>query len=327
MFLTYRTRRLRDSKSIRSLIQEIVLHPKDLIQPLFVIEGKNKKQKIENLAGNYKLSIDNLVKKVEELYSLGIRAIFLFPSIDINLKNDYAPEAINSDNLICRAIKEIKKHVPDMIIGGDVSLDPYTIHGHDGILTKNGLDVDNDATVSILVRQSKVLASAGCDIVCPSDMMDGKIDAIRTHLEESGLINTKIASYAIKYASNLYQPFRNALNIEKLEGPKDKKTYQMDFCNKQEAFVKAEIDLNEGADIIIVKPATFYLDIIQDIYQNVLSPVWAYQVSGEYAMINSMPNSFEIMLESLIAIKRSGARNIICYSAETVARYLSKNNL
>ncbi len=322
MIITHRPRRLRNSGSIRELMQEFSLRPKDLIQPLFVVEGKNKKQKIEGLGDNCRLSIDNLVKKVEHLYSLGIRAILLFPCIDTKLKNDYAPEAINPDNLICRAIKDIKNKVPQMIICGDVALDPYTIHGHDGILTKDGKDIDNDTTLSILTRQAKILAVAGADIVCPSDMMDGRVDSIRNNLEEYGLINTKIASYATKYASNLYGPFRAALGVEKLTGPVNKKTYQMDFSNKKEALIEAELDIAEGSDILIVKPAGFYLDIIQDLVGLFPTPIWGYQVSGEYQMIQSMPNATEIMIENLIAIKRSGAQNIICYSAEQIAGLL-----
>ncbi len=322
MLLTHRSRRLRNNQSIRQLVKETYLKPSDLIQPLFVIEGKNKRKLIANMPDVFKLSIDNLVKKVKELYSLGIRCVMLFPCINPDLKNDYAPDAINPDNLMCRAIIALKKEIPEMIIGADVALDPYTIHGHDGVLTKDQKDIDNDATVSILVRQAKTLANAGADIICPSDMMDGRIEAIRYNFEECGFINTKIASYSIKYASNLYGPYRNALEIKDLGGPKNKKTYQMDFCNKKEALAKAEIDINEGADIIIIKPAGFYLDIIHTISTAFTDPIWGWQVSGEYAMINNMDNYDEIMFESLIAIKRSGAQNIITYGAEKMAKLL-----
>ncbi len=314
-----RLRRNRKSQWIRDLTAQTAILPSDLILPLFVIEGKNKEEKIINLPDVSRFSIDLIVKKAKEAKSLGIPALMLFPVIDQKLKTLDGKEAINSKNLICRAVEAIKNAVPEIGVICDVALDPYTIHGHDGLIDENG-HVLNDATIDILCSQALVQAEAGCDIIAPSDMMDGRIGAIRDALDDSGFIDVSIMSYAAKYASAFYGPFRNAVGSVKNLNKSDKKNYQMDFRNSNEAMREIALDVGEGADMLIVKPAMTYLDIIKEASQNFKLPIIGYQVSGEYAMLKQAAavGAFDFdlaFLESLIAVKRAGASAVISYGA------------
>lgn len=327
-FPNTRLRRNRQSSWIRELTAETMLLPSDLILPLFVIEGKNRQEKIADLPDISRLSVDLIVKKVEEAKKLGIPAIMLFPAIDQKLKTPDGKEAWNKKNLICRAIAAIKNAVPEIGVICDVALDPYTSHGHDGILGKNG-DVDNDATIDLLCQQALIQADAGCDAISPSDMMDGRVAVLRQVLDENGFTNAAIISYAAKYASIFYGPFRNAVgsseNLNKANAVKDKKSYQMDFRNSDEAMREIAQDINEGADMIIIKPGMPYLDIISRAAQNFAAPLIAYQVSGEYAMLKHAAaagafNFDAAMHESLIAFKRAGAKSVISYAAIEVAK-------
>ncbi len=322
-FPVTRLRRNRQSQWIRDLSAQNSLLPSDLILPLFVIEGKNKEEQIKQLPDVSRFSIDLAVKKAKEAKALGIPALMLFPATEQKLKNAHGSEALNSKNLICRAIREIKNKVPEIGVITDVALDPYTSHGHDGVLNKAG-DVDNDSTVEILCQQALVQAEAGCDMVAPSDMMDGRIGIIRDSLDSNGFIQTGIISYAAKYASNFYGPFRDAVgSAQKLKS--DKKTYQMDFRNSDEAMREIAMDLDEGADMIIVKPGMPYLDIVARAAQNFAAPILSYQVSGEYAMMklaakNGSCDFDAILLESLMSFKRAGASAVITYGAIEVAK-------
>jgi porphobilinogen synthase len=321
-----RPRRNRKSPWIRDLISENHLKPSDLIQPFFVICGTNKREEIKTLADNYRFSIDLLIREVKKAQGLGIKAIMLFPCVEQILKSDDGKEACNEDNLICRAIKEIKKLVPEIGIIVDVALDPYTTHGHDGIVDKNGY-VLNDKTVEILCQQALVQARAGCDMVAPSDMMDRRVGAIRQFLDKNGYENIGIMSYAAKYASNFYGPFRDAVGSDKNLQKSDKKTYQMDFRNSLEALREIKLDENEGADMLIIKPGIVYLDIVAKAKEISNLPIVSYQVSGEYAMLklaaqNGLLNFNEAMFESLIAFKRAGASAIITYCAMEIATLL-----
>jgi porphobilinogen synthase len=325
--ITKRPRRLRSSDAIRSLVAQTEISVNDLIQPLFVVEGENQRQIIPNIPNVFRLSCDLLVQKVQQLYALGIKAVALFPAIAADLKNANGTESLNENGLVIRAIRAIKSAVPQMLIIADVALDPYTSHGHDGILNTQQNDVDNDATVQLLSEQALLLAKAGADIVAPSDMMDGRVAHIRQTLNNNGYASIIILSYAIKYASSLYSPFRQAVQSQDNFLGKTKQTYQMDYRNLSEAFIEATLDENESADILMVKPALFYLDIISKISQQTHLPVFAYQVSGEYAMIknaaeNGIVNYEKTIYESLIAIKRSGARCILTYAAEDIAKML-----
>jgi porphobilinogen synthase len=321
-----RLRRNRKSPWIRDLLAQNSININDLIMPFFVIEGKNKKEKIESMADIYRFSIDLLVEEVRKCQKLGIKAIMLFPSINQNLKNEMGSEAYNENNLICQAIKEIKKEVQNIGIICDVALDPFTSHGQDGILSQDN-EVLNDETNEILCKQALVQAKAGCDIVAPSDMMDGRVGQIRKYLDKNGYENVGIMSYSAKYASNFYGPFRDAVNSKNnLQG--DKKSYQMDFRNQNEALKEIEMDINEGADMIIIKPAALYLDIISKAKDKFNIPIISYQVSGEYAMLklaaeNNLLNFDEAMMESLICLKRAGSDAIITYGAIYIANLLS----
>jgi porphobilinogen synthase len=321
--LTIRLRRSRSSNWMRELLAENHILPSDLILPLFVIEGKNKQEKINNLPGVSRLSIDLIVKKAKEAQALGIPALMLFPVIDQKLKTIDGKEALNKNNLICRTVKEIKKAVPDIGVICDVALDPYTSHGHDGLIDKSGY-VLNDETIEILCQQAIVQAKAGCDIIAPSDMMDGRVLKIRQALDSQGFIGVSIMSYAAKYASNFYGPFRDAVGSKgSLKG--DKKTYQMDFRNSIEAMNEIDLDIAEGADMLIIKPGMPYLDVIKEASKNYQAPIIAYQVSGEYAMLKHAANvgAFDFdkaFYESLIAFKRAGARAIITYGALEFAK-------
>tara|TARA_Y100000813_G_C24157496_1_gene350440 strand:- start:733 stop:1722 length:990 start_codon:yes stop_codon:yes gene_type:complete len=316
-----RLRRSRQENWSRRLIEESNLSANDLILPIFITEGNNKKQKIKNMQNIYRYSLDKLPKIIDRAIKLKIPMVALFPFIEKKLKDNYGSEAINENNLVCRAIKKIKNKYKNKIgIMCDVALDPYTSHGHDGIL-QNG-KILNDETNEMLIKQALLQANMGCDVIAPSDMMDGRIGLIRKSLDKNNLINTQILSYAVKYASNFYGPFRNAVGSKNLlKG--DKKTYQMDFRNKNEALREVSLDIKEGADMVMVKPGLPYLDIISIVKDNFKIPVIAYQVSGEYSLIvNGIQKNIlskKSVIESLIAFKRAGANAIVTYFADQIA--------
>ncbi|GLB48229.1 porphobilinogen synthase [Neptunitalea lumnitzerae] len=331
MFPLRRNRRLRTNESIRSLVRETSLSPQDFMFPMFVAEGKNVKTEIPSMPGIYRQSIDGTVQEVKELWNLGIKAVNIYVKVSENLKDNTGKEAWNKDGLMQQTIKAIKDAVPEMIVMPDVALDPYSTYGHDGII-ENG-QIINDATVNALTRMSLSHAEAGADFVAPSDMMDGRVLAIRTALEESGFPNVGIMSYSAKYASAFYGPFRDALDSAPkqagIEVPKDKKTYQMDYANRIEAIKEAVDDVNEGADIVMVKPGMAYLDIVREVKDAVDVPVAVYQVSGEYAMVKAAAergwlDHDQIMLEQLMCIKRAGASIISTYFAKQAAILLNK---
>lgn len=314
-----RLRRNRKSSWIRDLTAQNIFSPSDLILPLFVIEGKNKEEKITHLPGVSRLTIDLIVKKAKEARDLGIPALMLFPVINQKLKTLDGKEAYNPKNLMCRAIREIKNAVPEIGVITDVALDPYTSHGHDGVINENGY-VENDITIEILCAQAVVQAQAGCDIIAPSDMMDGRIGVIRDVLDDAGFIDVAMMSYAVKYASSFYGPFRHAVGSASNLKKSDKKTYQMDFRNSNEALREIALDVEEGADMIIVKPGMPYLDIVSQASQNFKLPIISYQVSGEYAMLKfaAENGAFDFdaaFAESLMAFKRAGASAVISYGA------------
>jgi len=328
-FPATRMRRLRAASWRRRLVRETVLTADDLVQPLFVSDGSGVRQPIATLPGMHRLSIDTAVEAAREAHDLGIPALALFPVVDASLKDEQGREAVNPKNLLCRAVAAIKKAVPDIGLICDVALDPYTTHGHDGIF--EGDDVVNDKTVDVLVKQALVLAQAGCDVVAPSDMMDGRIGAVRSILEDNGLVNTMIMSYAVKYASAFYGPFRDAVSSKATLGSKGKHTYQMDAANSDEALREAMLDVAEGADMIMVKPGMPYLDVLAKVKANVNVPVLAYQVSGEYNMLtvagaNGAFDGPAAMHEALLAFKRAGAAAIFTYAAMDVARKLAGKN-
>ena len=321
-----RPRRLRRSPWLRAMVAETTLRVEDLIWPLFVQEGQGLVTPVEGLPGVERLSIDTLVQAAQEAESLGIPAIALFPVTPADRKSLQGEEAWNAENLMCRAIRAVKAAVPNLGIIADVALDPYTTHGHDGILGEDG-DVHNDGTVAALCQQAVTLARAGCDIVAPSDMMDGRIAEIRTALDEAGYEHVVILSYAAKYASAFYGPFRAAVGSQSNLGKADKRTYQMNPANSIEAVREVTLDLAEGADMLMVKPASLYLDIIARVREVADVPVLAYHVSGEYAMLKAaaaagMLDEKATILETLLAIKRSGADAILTYAARDVAKWL-----
>lgn len=318
-FPNSRPRRNRQSPWIRELLAENRLHSSDLIMPFFVIDGKNKKEAIKTLPNQYRFSIDLLVQEVCKARDLGIQAIMLFPATHPKFKTIDGSEALNADNLICQAVRAIKDKVPEIGIICDVALDPYTSHGHDGLLGKDGL-VLNDQTVEVLCKQALAQARAGCDIVAPSDMMDGRVGEIRKYLDEHCLQSVGIMSYAAKYSSNFYGPFRNALGSDKNLSIGDKKNYQMDFRNSFEAIREINLDVLEGADMLIIKPGLPYLDIVAKAKSICNLPIISYQVSGEYAMLklaaqNNLLDFDSALYETLIAFKRAGATAIITYGA------------
>lgn len=329
MFPYQRHRRLRKNEAIRSLIRENYLSPQDFVLPIFVAEGENIKQEIPSMPGIYRHSLDLTIKEVKEIWDLGIKAVNIYVKVDENLKDNTGKEAWNPDGLMQRTIREIKNTVPEMIVMPDVALDPFSMYGHDGIVSKG--EVLNDETNDALVKMSLAQATAGADFVAPSDMMDGRIGAIREALEENGFPNVGIVSYSAKYASSFYGPFRDALDsapVDNQEIPKDKKTYQMDFHNAYEALREVEEDINEGADIVMVKPGMAYLDIVRMVKDNYNIPVSVFQVSGEYAMIkaaaaNGWLDHDQIVLESLTAFKRAGADMIFTYFAKEAACLLN----
>lgn len=324
MYPLNRNRRLRVNETLRGLIRETVITPNDFLVPLFVIEGQNKKEEIQSMPNYFKMSIDVLLKEVEALYSLGLKSVLLFAQVDEKLKDNYGSEAINKDGLMQRAIKSIKDKYPSLLVMSDVALDPYSSNGHDGVV-ENGLIV-NDITNDILSKMSLTHIEAGADFVAPSDMMDGRVKAIRTLFEKEGYHNAGIMSYSAKYASCFYGPFRDALDSK--PGFGDKKTYQMDIGNRNEAMNEVKLDIQEGADIVMIKPGVSYLDIIRDIKNNFNIPISAYQVSGEYAMIKSAAkngwiNEDQAILETSIAFKRAGANFIASYFAKDVVKLIS----
>lgn len=322
--LTHRPRRNRKSAAIRNLVRETRLHPHDFVYPLFVTEGKDTKTAIESLSGLYRLSKDLLVKEAKVAFTLGIQAVALFPVISNKKKDPKATESTNTKGLLQETVKALKDNVPELCVITDVAMDPYSSDGHDGVV-KNG-EIINDETLPILAKMAVAQAKAGADIVAPSDMMDGRIGFIRNALDEAGFQDVGILSYAAKYASGFYGPFRDALDSAPKSG--DKKTYQMDPANRMEALREVELDVAEGADIVMVKPGLPYLDIIREVKDSVTIPVAAYQVSGEYAMIKATAekkwlDEKTVMMESLTAIKRAGADIIFTYFAKDAATLLS----
>ena len=317
-----RLRRLRQSESIIDLTSECMVTKNDLIQPLFVKEGLSDKEPIESMPGIFRFGEESILKEIEEINQLGIRAIAIFPVIDPSKKDSKGTEATKRDNFISRVLSSIKNKFPDMLVIADVALDPYTDHGHDGIL--KGEEIANDETVKILTEQSILLADAGADIIAPSDMMDGRIASIRKELEKENFKNTILLSYAAKYNSKFYGPFRDAVNSASKLGKSSKSSYQMNINNKEEALHEVAIDINEGADIVMVKPAMPYLDIIHLIKDSFKIPTFAYQVSGEFSMLKNAINEGWLdegaMLESLISIKRAGADAILSYAAKEISK-------
>ena len=323
MYPIKRNRRLRSSEAVRSMVREQQLSPTDFIVPLFAVEGSDVKEEITSMPDYYRMSLDHLKKEVQELWSMGLKTVLLFVKVPDTLKDNKGTEALNPKGLMQRAIVLVKETVPEMVVMTDVALDPYSSFGHDGIVEK-GVIV-NDTTVEVLAQMALSHAQAGADFVAPSDMMDGRILAIRTLLEQEHFHNTGILSYSAKYASGFYGPFRSAL--DSAPGFGDKKTYQMDFHNRKEALLEAELDIEEGADIVMVKPGLAYLDIIRDLSNQVDVPIAAYQVSGEYAMLKAAAQKGwieydAIMYEQLIAFKRAGASLIATYCAKDAVRIL-----
>lgn len=324
-FPRIRMRRNRQTPWSRNIVRENLLTTDDLIWPVFVVEGTNIKEPIGSMPGTYRWSIDLLVKQVKEAASLHIPAIAIFPAIEGAKKDEFGTEAGNPDNLVCRAIKELKAAVPEVGIFADVALDPYTNHGHDGLI--EGETILNDATLDVLCRQSLVQAQAGVDVISPSDMMDGRIAAIRDSLDENGFEHVQIVSYAAKYASSFFGPFRDAVQSGGfLKG--DKKTYQMDPANSDEAMREVALDLQEGADMVMVKPGLPYLDIIHRVKQQFQVPTLAYNVSGEYAMIKIAAEAGALdydkaMMEMLLSFKRAGTDAILTYAAVDAAKKLN----
>jgi porphobilinogen synthase len=320
-----RLRRNRKDSWSRALVAEYRLTAQDLIWPVFVQEGKNQHTPITSMPGVFRLSLDLLTDAVKRARDLGIPAIALFPTVDGELKSADAAEALNADNLICRAVKAVKKAVPDIGVICDVALDPYTSHGHDGIVVDG--EVHNDKSIAVLCKQALVQAQAGCDIIAPSDMMDGRVGAIRAALDEAGFQHVRILSYAAKYASAFYGPFRDAIGSKNNLGKADKRSYQMDPANASEALREVALDIAEGADMVMVKPGMPYLDIILSVKAEFHVPVFAYQVSGEYAMLRAAAEQgaldFEsAMVESLLAFKRAGASGVLTYAALEIAQLL-----
>lgn len=319
-----RLRRLRQSASIRDLFQENYLLARDLIWPIF-IRNKDDTAAIATMPGVLRYTIDELSDQVNDAYQLGIRAVLLFPKTPFDLKSIDASEAFNPNNLICQAIQKIKKCVPEMVVLTDVALDPYTSHGHDGLLNDSGY-VENDLTIEALIKQAINQVTAGSDGICPSDMMDGRIKAIREALEGNSCHNTLLISYAVKYASGFYGPFRSAVGAN-LKG--DKNTYQINPANATEALLEVKQDIQEGADAIIIKPGLPYLDIISKV-KDYGAAIWAYQVSGEYAMIKFAAaakaiDEMAVFFESCLSFKRAGASKIVTYAAKEIAKWLKEN--
>jgi porphobilinogen synthase len=324
--LLHRPRRLRRKAALRSLVRETVLRPSDFIAPLFVVDGKGAPEPIASMPGVFRYSIPDLLKECKALAKLGVPAVALFPKLDARFKDEEGSAALNEDALVLRAVRAIKKAVPELVVMTDIALDPYTTHGHDGVLTADGTDVANDLTVATLVDMAVLHARAGVDLVAPSDMMDGRVGAIRRALNKAGFDETGIMAYAAKFASAYYGPFRDAVGSAKAAGTNQlgKETYQLDPANRREALAEVALDEAEGADIVMVKPAGPYLDIIREVRNATLKPLAAYQVSGEYAQIHAAAKMGWLDLdkcrrESLLSIKRAGADMILTYFAKTTA--------
>ena len=324
-----RPRRMRKDDFSRRLMAESTITASDLIQPVFVIEGENQREAVESMPGIDRLSIDLLVQYAKELYDLGVPAIALFPNLSNDVRSLDAKEAYNPDGLVQNTVRALKAAIPGLGVITDVALDPYTLHGQDGLTDKNGY-ILNDETKDTLVKQALSHAAAGVDIIAPSDMMDGRILAIREALEANGYINTKIMSYAAKYASEYYGPFRDAVGSRELLGEADKKTYQMDPANRREALHEVALDVQEGADMVMVKPGMPYLDVVREVKDNFLLPTMAYHVSGEYAMMKA---AFEkgwlsekaTVMETMICFKRAGCDAILTYFAKDVATWIKED--
>ena len=324
MYPIRRNRRLRTNQAIRALVRETIITPDDFLVPLFVVEGKGVKEEIASMPNYFRLSLDLLEVEVKELWKLGLKSVLLFAKVPDALKDNKGTEALNPDGLMQRAVRTVKNACPEMLVMTDVALDPYSSYGHDGIV-ENGL-ILNDETAELLAEMAVSHAEAGTDFVAPSDMMDGRIGIMREALEEEGFINTGIMSYSAKYASAFYGPFRDAL--DSAPGFGDKKTYQMDCANRFEALRETEMDIDEGADIVMVKPGMPYLDIVREVKNEFDVPVAVYQVSGEYAMIKAAAergwlNHDQSMMESILAFKRAGADIIASYFAKDVVKLLS----
>ena len=328
MYPLIRNRRLRSSEAVRNMVRETIISPSDFLVPLFVVEGKGIKEEIASMPNYYRLSLDNLTKEVKELWKMGLHSVLLFVKVPDNLKDNSGSEALNENGLMQLAIKTVKDACPDMLVMTDVALDPYSSYGHDGIVA-NG-QILNDESVEVLAEMSVSHAKAGADFVAPSDMMDGRILSIREALEDEGYLNTGIMAYSAKYASAFYGPFRDALDSAPVaikNVPKDKSTYQMDFANRFEAIRETQMDIEEGADIVMVKPGLCYLDIVREIKNEVNVPVAVYQVSGEYAMVKAAAekgwlNHDAVVMEQITAIKRAGANVIASYFAKDVIRIM-----
>src|SRR5262245_5514841 len=327
--LTQRPRRLRRTASLRAMVEETVLRPADFIAPLFVVDGKSAPEEIKSMPGVFRLNVTDLVRECRALHKLRVPAVALFPKLDPKLKDDEGTQALNEDTLVLRAVRAVKKAVPELTVITDVALDPYTSHGHDGVLTAARDDVDNDRTVGILAKMAVLQARAGVDLVAPSDMMDGRVAAIRKALDVTGYSGIGIMAYSAKFNSAYYGPFREAVGSAQAAGTRllSKATYQLNPANRREAIAEALFDEAEGADIVMVKPAGMYLDIIRDVREVTRKPVAAYQISGEYAQIHAAAKLGWLDLarcrhESLLAIKRAGADMILTYFAKDMAAVL-----
>jgi porphobilinogen synthase len=326
-FPTTRLRRVRNSSWVRRLVSENDLSINDLILPIFIREGKGVVEKIKSMPGIYRYSIDKIDLIMKKAVKANIPMVALFPYTSEKKKDKYGNESLNENNLVCRALRKIKKDYKNIGVMCDVALDPYTTHGHDGLVINN--KIDNDETIKILVKQSLLQAEMGCDVIAPSDMMDGRIGQIRKALDKENYLDTKIISYAVKYASNFYGPFRDAVgSVKNLKG--NKKTYQMDYKNSNEALREVGLDIKEGADMVMVKPGMPYLDIIKIVKSNFKIPVLSYQVSGEYSLLkigikNKLINK-EAIIESLISLKRAGSSAIVTYFALEIAEQIKKIN-
>lgn len=323
MYPLYRNRRIRNSAAMRDLVRETTLTANDFMVPLFIVEGTETKTEIPSMPDYYRFSLDLATAEAKRLYDLGVKGVLLFVKVDDAEKDNTGLAALNPDGLMQRSIRAIKKAVPELVVATDVALDPFSSYGHDGIVKDD--KILNDATVAVLTKMALSHAECGADIVAPSDMMDGRVLAIRQGLEKAGYVNTVIMSYSAKYASAFYGPFRDAL--DSAPGFGDKKTYQMDVANRKEAVVEAARDVEEGADIVMVKPGMAYLDIVRDLANEIQVPIAVYQVSGEYAMLKAAAEKGwldhdAVMLEQLMAFKRAGASIIISYHAEQALKLL-----
>ena len=324
-----RLRRLRMQPFLRSMLREVNLHPSDLIWPIFIVDGENQRQPVHSMPGVERLSIDQLLIEVREAVQLGIVGVALFPQVSPAQKTPNGDEALNPENLMCRAIRAIKSLNLPIAVIADVALDPYTDHGHDGVIINN--QIANDASVDRLVEQAWVQAQAGCDILAPSDMQDGRIGAIRQRLESEGMHDVCLLSYAAKYASCFYGPFRDAIGSSSSLGKASKSTYQQDYANVDEALREVQMDIDEGADMVMIKPGMPYLDVLSSVKANFGMPTFGYQVSGEYSMIYHLANGehqvwVNTMTEALYGFKRAGADGIFTYAAKVIAETLCKSS-